>query len=223
MKVTLLVLTLNEIEGCRHIVPKIRREWVDEILFVDARSTDGTKEWLPQNGYRVVEQDGSGLMGGYRTGLRLAAGDVIIPFSPDNNSVPEVIPQLIEKMQEGYDMVIASRYEPGAGSEDDTLITAFGNRLFTWMTNVIHGGRYTDALVMYRAFRKDLVRDLEIDLFNEFVFETTMNIRCLKKGLRVTSIPGKEPKRIGVKKIGVWGPGAAILYRILAELFVWRK
>jgi hypothetical protein len=58
-------------------------------------------------------------------------GDVVITFSPDGNSIAELIPELVNKMKEGYDMVIVSRYLNEAKSEDDDIITAFGNWLFT--------------------------------------------------------------------------------------------
>ncbi len=45
MKVTLLALTLNEIDGVRAIMPRISREWFDQILILDGGSTDGTVEW----------------------------------------------------------------------------------------------------------------------------------------------------------------------------------
>ena len=42
MKVTLLVPTLNEAVGMRSVMPKVKREWVDQILIVDGKSKDGT-------------------------------------------------------------------------------------------------------------------------------------------------------------------------------------
>ncbi len=45
-------------------------------------------------------------------------------------------------MKEGYDVVVASRYYQGIKSEDDDMITAFGNWMFTTMINVFHGGSY---------------------------------------------------------------------------------
>ena len=49
MKVTLVIPVLNEIVGMKAIMPQIKREWVDQILFIDGQSTDGTLEWIKQN------------------------------------------------------------------------------------------------------------------------------------------------------------------------------
>ena len=53
MKTTLLVLTLNEIDGMKVIMPRIKNIWVDQIIIVDGGSTDGTQEWARKNGYQV--------------------------------------------------------------------------------------------------------------------------------------------------------------------------
>ena len=68
------------------------------------------KEFLICNGYRVVDQRTKGVKGAFWEAFEMIKGDVIIPFSPDGNSIPEDIPKLIEKINEGFDMVIASRY-----------------------------------------------------------------------------------------------------------------
>ena len=52
---------------------------------------------------------------------------------------------------------VAMRYGEGAHSDDDTLLTAFGNWFFTRAVNVLHGGHYTDVMVMFRAYKKSLV------------------------------------------------------------------
>ncbi|MBF0556667.1 MAG: glycosyltransferase family 2 protein, partial [Nitrospirae bacterium] len=51
MKVALLIPTFNEIVGLRQIMPMIKREWVDEIVFVDGNSTDGSIEYIRENNY----------------------------------------------------------------------------------------------------------------------------------------------------------------------------
>ena len=194
MKTTLFIPVLNEIDGLKIILPRIHKEWVDEILFVDGGSTDGSKEYLEKQGYRVIRQRGKGLEDAYWECFAAASGDVIIPFSPDNNSIPELIPKMIQKMHEGYDLVIASRYLDGAKSEDDDLITAFGNWFFTRLFNFLFGGHCTDVNVMYRAFKKELIETLAIEKKNFPVLEQQLMIRSLKHGLKIAEIPGDDLK-----------------------------
>lgn len=217
-KTTLFVPTLNEIDGMKAIMPHVKKQWVDEILVLDGGSTDGTVEYAKSKGYRVVMQKSKGITNAYREALKVAKGDIIVAFSPDGNSLPEVIPKLVRKMKEGYDMVIASRYIGGAKSYDDDLVTAFGNFMFTTLINICFGGNYTDSLVMLRAFKKDIVQKLHIDVPRAGL-EPILSIRCAKLKLKVAEIPASEPKRIGgARKMNPLLNGLDILRLIVAEL-----
>ena len=232
--VTLVVPTLNEIVGMKAIMPRVRREWVDQIIVLDGGSTDGTVAWAQANGYEVHVQSEPGIRHAYREVLPKVRGDVIVTFSPDGNSVPELLPALIAKLDEGYDMVIASRYKPPAKSDDDDRVTAFGNWLFTRTVNLLHGGQYTDAMVIYRAYRTRLVRDLELDqdrwyLTPERLFRTRisweplLSARAARRGLKVAEIPGDEPPRIGgERKLQVLKWGAAYYFQFVRDFFLWR-
>ncbi len=234
MKTTLLVLTLNEIEGMKAIMPRVKREWCDQIIIVDGGSTDGTIEWARGQGYFVYVQKQKGFRHAYTEVLPYIEGDVVITFSPDGNSIPELIPELIDKMKEGYDMVIASRYLGGAKSEDDDIITAFGNWLFTKTVNILHGGHYTDAMVIFRAYKTQLTYDLELNkdegyrlaekLFRTNIsWEPLLSVRAAKKKLKVAEIPGDEPPRIGgERKLKILKWGAAYYFQFIRELFSWK-
>jgi len=231
---TLLIPTLNEFEGMKAIMPKIKREWVDQILILDGGSTDGTIEYVRQNGWELHIQQKKGLRNAYMEVHDKITGDYLITFSPDGNSVAELIPPLIEKVREGYDMVIVSRYAKGAKSYDDDLITAFGNWLFTGTVNLLFGSKYTDAMVMYRAYRKDLIKKLDLDKDETYLpekwfstvisWEPILSVRCAKLKLKVSEIPGDEPSRIGgIRKLQVLRWGASYMAQFFRELFYWKK
>ena len=228
MKTTLFVLTYNEIEGMKAIMPRIKKEWVDEIIIVDGGSTDGTLEYAKEQGYVTYVQKKKGIRHAYIEGIPLVKTDYIISFSPDGNSVPEAIPNLIKKIEEGNDMVIASRYLEHAKSHDDDFVTRFGNWLFTKLINVFHGSNYTDALVIYRIYKKSLFYELKMDteesynmekwFFTTMGIEPLLSIRCAKYKKKYTEIPEDEPKRIGgERKLQVIRWGAAYLIQIIKE------
>lgn len=234
MKVTLLIPVLNEIVGLKAIMPQIKKEWYDQLLFIDGQSTDGTLEYIKAQGWQVVVQKKKGMRNAYMESLPYVEGDVILTFSPDGNSVSELIPACIAKMKEGYDMVIVARYAPGAKSQDDDIITGFGNWMFRTLISVCHGYKYHDPMVIYRAYKKQLIYDLDLDKdksyeFEEKLFKTNisweplLSIRAAKRKLKIAEIPGDEPARIGgERKLQIWKWGAAFLYQTIREIFWWR-
>jgi hypothetical protein len=136
-------------------------------------------------------------------------------------------------MQGGYDMVIVSRYLDGAKSYDDNLLTSLANKTFNVLINTLFRARYTDAMVIFRAYKTDLVRDLELDKdagyrMPETVCRFTMSwepllsIRAAKRKLRITEIPGDEPPRIGGERRVHWRWGIGYIIQIVREVFVWR-
>ena len=218
MRTALIIPTLNEIDGVKAVMPQIDRSWCDEVLVIDGGSTDGTLEWLRENRWPVQVQAKRGLGNAYRQAHAATTSDILITFSPDGNSLAERIPVLIGEMAKGYDMVIVSRYLGLAKSSDDDFLTSLGNPLFTFMINVLFGGHYTDSLVIFRAYRRDLLARLDIDA-NHLTYEAQISIRAAKAGLKVGEIPGDEPKRIGgERKMSPFGTGLAILNEIRKNL-----
>lgn len=242
MKFTLFIPTKNEIDGVKAIMPRIKKEWVDEIIVVDGHSTDGTFEYFKEHGFNVIIQTLPGGAGAWWEGFQAATGDIIIPFSPDGNSIPEKIPELVKKIRESqgkenYDMVIVSRYKGGAESYDDDWLSALANFSFNKIVNFLFGASYTDCLVMYKAFKKELLKELNFNQntgmeFNKYkapMFELLISIRCAKKKKKVAEISGDEPDRVGGKKESRAHPGKLakaydgllMLYYIIKEFVLW--
>lgn len=223
MKVTLLIPTLNEVDSVRVVMPKIKHEWVDQILIVDGGSTDGTVEYFREQGYEIFFQKEKGYGRAIREALDHARGDIIIEFTPDGNSIPEVIPELVAKIREGYDLVVASRYMPPAVSYDDDFVTAFGNWMFTNIVNFFFFCRLTDVLVAYRAYRKESALQSGVDEAG-LGWPCQLSIRFTWRGYRVTEIPADEPPRIaGGRKMKPFRTGLEIVYLILREFFLSRQ
>jgi glycosyltransferase involved in cell wall biosynthesis len=197
--ITLFMPIRNEIEALRQIMPKIKSEWYDQLLILDGNSTDGSKEYLVENGYTVFDQKAPGIKAAFWEAFNLSTGNVIIPFSPDGNSVPEDIPKLISKIKEGYDIVVASRYMNGSISEDDDFASKTANKFFTLLINILFSANYTDGIGMYKAFKKEHLFKLGIDSHKNEHSEIMLLTRGARFGLKITEIASKEPSRIGIQ------------------------
>ena len=222
--VTLLILTLNEIEGLGHVFPKLPLHTVDEVLAVDGGSTDGTLEFFAAHGVRVLRQDVRGRGEAFRMAVREARHDRLIFFSPDGNEDPEDIPRLAEGLAAGHDMVIASRFMPGGRSEDDDkwgfLSRRWGNLGFTWLVNRFWPRRRPihDTINGYRAITRAAFGRLAPDA-SGYAIEFQMSIRALQLDLDVLEIPTQERDRIGkgVSKLNAFPVGLQFLRLLLRE------
>jgi len=234
MRVTILALTLNEIDGVRAVLPHIDRSWYDQLIVVDGGSTDGTIQWCLEHGYEVYVQRRKGIRFAYLEVLDKIVGDIVVTLSPDGNCDPAWIPALVNRVKDGHDLVIGSRYKGDATSQDDDLITGFGNWLFTRTVNLLHGGRYSDCMVIYRAFRRSIIYRLDLHKEESYVlperlfgtiisWEPLMSVRAAKARLPVDEIPVGEPPRIGgQRKLQLFRWGAAYYFQFWHELFFWR-
>ena len=235
LQVTLIIPTMNEIEGLKWFLPKVKKEWYDEMIIVDGGSTDGTIEYCEQNNYPIFVQSQKGLTMAVVEALHRSTKEIIITLSPDGNSLPELIPQLADKMREGYDMVIVSRYLGSAKSYDDDRCTAIGNKAFTVLINLLFGSKYTDSLVIFRAYRREALfamglerQDQENTLRKKYHLLNSWEIgscaRAAIMKLKTAEIPGDEPKRVGGnRKLNIAIHGTAALLQVIYEFILGPK
>ena len=94
MKSLLVIPTLNEIDGMKQVISKIKKEWVDEILIVDGGSTDGTIEEAKRQNLNVMMQKTKGSHGAaILDSFNSSDADYLLMFGADGNNEPEEIPR----------------------------------------------------------------------------------------------------------------------------------
>jgi glycosyltransferase involved in cell wall biosynthesis len=221
---TLVILTLNEIEGVTHIFPKLPLHLVDEVLVVDGGSTDGTIAFFEARGVRVIRQTRRGRGEAFRLAARDARNDLLVFFSPDGNEEPADVPLLVDGLTQGYDMVIGSRFMAGGCSEDDDKFMfasrRWGNLTFTWLVNVLIPCRtwLSDSINGFRAVSRDAFGRIQPDA-EGYAIEFQMSIRARQLNLRVLELPTREAPRFGkgVSKLSAVPVGLKFLRLLLSE------
>ena len=198
MTISLCILTLNEIEAMTRLIKSIHIGEVDEVFVIDGGSTDGTIEFLKSQGLTVHIQEKKGRGRGFIEGIRRSTKDAIIFFSGDGNERTADIIKVKDKIEEGYDLVIASRFRKDSHSFDATLMRKFGNKLFTLLVNVCLSRHFTDVFNGFRGIRRDKALELDLDAYY-FNIELQMIIRAVKHGLKIAEVSTIEDERIGGK------------------------
>jgi glycosyltransferase involved in cell wall biosynthesis len=200
MKISLVILTRNEIVGLKEVFHKIPLHLVDEYFAVDGGSIDGTLEFFQQMGVPVVLQQKLGRGEAFRLAFERASGDALIFFSPDGNEDPLDIPKFAPILQSGADLVIGTRMIPGAHNEEDELLFPFrkwANQTFTRIANLVwnRGDYITDTINGYRAIRRSAWNQLCPD-GSGYTIEYQSSIRAFKLHLKIREFPTHEGSRI---------------------------
>lgn len=220
-KGTLVILTLNEIEGLTAIYPLIPVDKFEEIFAIDGGSTDGTLDFYKKNKVRVLKQQSKGRGEAFRLAMKYSKYDHLVFFSPDGNENPKDIATLFEYLEKGYDMVIASRFMKGARcDEDDQLIKMrkFGNKFFTFLGNMFFGGSLTDSINGFRGITKKAFTRINPDAHG-FGIEYQTSLRALKNRFRIKEIPTLEKERIGGRSTaGTFTVGSYFIKLLFQEM-----
>ena len=223
MSTAIILPTLDEISGVSQILPQINKQWAETIVLVDGGSTDGTIEKAKELGFDVIHQHSKGEGNALRIGTDSTKSDFVMFFSPDGNDLPEDIQKLIQKTNEGHDVVHISRFGKNSVSDDAGWFDKFGNNMFTFLVNTFFGGNYTDSLNGFRIIKRKIWDDLKTDA--QFLnIEQQTCIRCAKRKIPIYEIEGREPNRIGgQRKMRPIEVGAQLSYQIIKEFIFWNR
>jgi glycosyltransferase involved in cell wall biosynthesis len=223
VKRTLVLLTLNEIDGCRALVPGLSRNIADEFVAVDANSTDGTIEFLESQGVRVFQQERRGRGEAFRVAVKNSSGDHLVFYSPDGNEDPGDIEKLFAALAGGADMAIASRFLPQSKNEEDDAalpLRKWTNQAFTFMANSIWNRRdyVTDTINGYRGITRKAFERINPQSMG-YTIEYELTIRSWKHKLNIVEIPTIEGQRIaGETKGPSFQVGRSFVKFFLSEL-----
>ena len=214
-KVSVIIPALNEVGSIEAVLNDIPKDRVDEVLVADGGSTDGTVELVTRLGYGIVTQDKKGFGAAIMSGIKQAKGDIIVVLNADGSMNPKDIPNLVDKISEGYDMVMASRYLPGGGSEEDTFTHFIGNKMFTFLCNMLYKVNVSDVLYFFLAARKEIFEKVTTNCLHAG-YCVELPIKARKAGFKIGEIPSFEKKRTaGEAKVHTFSTGFKILMTLL--------
>lgn len=229
MKIALIMLTWNEIEGVKHDVPLIDKSQFDEIFCIDGGSTDGTVEYLTSQGIPVYQQTAKGLNQACKDGCDHCTADAFVFFHPKGSVPVEDTYKFRKFYEEGYEFVVASRMMKGAHNEEDgKLIKA--RKWFVLSLGLIakilykrEGNTVWDTLHGFRGMTVDAFKRCEISDMSPSV-DIEMVCRSYMLHLKRIEFPTTEHERIqGTSHFKAWPTGKKLLKYLWWEVRGGRK
>ncbi len=205
--ISVVIPLYNEEESIPHLYEKLTEALEAygkpyEVIIVDDGSTDGSYPLLRQ----IAEQDkrfkivrlrrNFGQTAAFAAGFDHARGDVIITMDADLQNDPADIPKLMEKIEEGFDIVSGWRINRQDRFLDRKLPSMIANRLISNVTDV----RLHDYGCSLKAYRAEVLR--EVRLYGEL--HRFIPALASQVGGAVTEVPvNHHPRRFGKSKYGI--------------------
>lgn len=199
-----------------------------EVILVDGASADGTiraaRRARPD--IRVLRQTGTGKGNALACGILAATGDVIVTLDADGSADPGEISDFVTALTDGADYVKGSRFLPGGGSSDLTLLRRAGNAGLVFLMNRVYRTGFSDLCYGYNAFWARCVDSLDLaaiaraePVFGDgFEIETLLAAHAATARLRVTEVASFERvRRYGESNLRTWRDGRRVLKAILRE------
>jgi dolichol-phosphate mannosyltransferase len=198
----------------REAVRIVRESGVTDIEVIVADDDSPDLTWqiaeqteIPGAVVRVLRRrENHGLTPSLNDAIAAARHDVIVWFDCDFSQPPACIPQLLEKIRQGYDVAVNSRYLPGGGenrSGDGSGLHLFLSRCLNSALCHLLDPSFTDYTSGFIAARRDVFRDLRLrGDYGEYFIDLIYRI-LLEGRFRVVELPYvMQPRRSGVSKTG---------------------
>lgn len=216
-KVSIVLPTYNEKDNIIPLIFKIKdvlKDYKYEIIVVDDNSPDGTWEVVHElekrgdKSIRLIRRQGKAcLTTAISEGIHSAEGDVVVWMDADFSMPPEKIKDLLDKIDEGYDISVGSRYVPGGGmviieKSQDSMFSALLSFFMNYIIQKTLDSSFKDYTSGFAAVRKKVFNDIKLrgdygEYFIDFIY------RAIKKGYKVIEIPYiSQARKYGVSKTG---------------------
>jgi glycosyltransferase involved in cell wall biosynthesis len=223
LELSVIVPIYNEAESIHQLIAAIshnlRQNQLNyEIICIDDGSNDGTTEILRQlaksrNDLKaVILRRNYGQTPAMAAGFGQAKGKIIVTLDGDLQNDPADIPQLLAKLEEGYDLVSGWRKE----RQDDPLTRLLPSQIANWVIGNITGVKLHDYGCSLKAYRSELVADM--NLYGEL--HRFLPALAYIEGAIITEIPVRHhARRYGKSKYGL-GRTFRVLMDLLTVFFI---
>jgi len=210
MKISVIIPMYNEKGNAPIILKKLVesiREWPDEyeIIAVDDFSTDVTADILKDYSIKydaitaVIRRGGKRGMGmALICGMKESGGDIIVWVMGDLSDNLEKIPEMVDKIKKGYNIVFGSRYMEGGSIGNLGRLKAFLSSRFTVFARILFGIGVDDITNAFRAFRREVGEKVKLES-PDFAISPELAIKAHLLGYKLGEVPCSYASRVADK------------------------
>jgi len=229
-KTSIIVPAFNEKEGIEKTLVDLssllnKNKINYEIIIVDDGSSDGTIDIVKRIALKnkniklKVRNENPGFGFSLIDGSKNSLGEIILWVMGDSSDDFNNIPIMINKINQGYDMVIGSRNVPGGSRGDQEILKAFGSKLYSSLAKILFNLPVYDITNAFRAFRKELINKVELEN-GDFSISPEFAIKSHVLGYKITEIPTSYiDRKVGEAKTKLFRMGAKY-YRLLIKYWI---
>ncbi len=191
-------------------------------IVVVPKYDEETQKALEGTDCHVLIQKGEGFGNALIEGLRHSSTEYSCIFNADGSFDPKYLKEMLNKNMDNNEFIFSTRYKKPGGSDDDTILTFFGNYFFTLLCKILFRLTISDVLYTYVMGKTSAFKNLNL-ICNDFSFCVELPIKAKFRSFRVFDFPSYERPRIsGKKKVNELRDGFLILISIL-KLFIFKK
>lgn len=171
---------------------------------------------------KILYQKINGYGAAITEGLNACKTEYCCIINADGSMDPKYLREMLLNCYKN-DFVFGSRYMKYAGSEDDTVITLIGNKVFTLLSNLLYRLDISDILYTYIMGKTKSFLSLDLS-YKDFRICVEIPIKAKRNNLNYICLPSYERSRIaGKKKVNAFKDGFLILIAILSFLLKTKK
>lgn len=216
---TLVIPAKNEPESLPYVLMELEKLDLNFIIILEK------KDYITINAIekfrsKIIFQENKGYGDAIILGIKNVKTEYFSIFNADGSFDPYELKAMYEKIKNNsLDLLLASRYKGNSSSEDDTLVTLVGNKIFTLIGKIFFKLPISDILYTFVVGNTQKILDLNLKQ-KDFTLCVELPIKAKRNGLNITDISANEKSRIGgVKKVNALKDGFLILFYMI-KLFL---